>query len=133
MWPDPELGLQSCIPQDIRECVEEAHRCLFAGSSTASVAMTGRATEAIARHFLTKDNPGNLMLAAGLRKLYEEEVIDQRLYTWGKELHEHRNLAAHASGATFSHVDAQDLFDFAMAICDYVFVLQDKYERFMER
>ena len=51
----------------------------------------------------------------------------------GKELHEHRNLAAHASERTFSREDAEDLYEFVNAICDYLFVLQDRYERFMKR
>ena len=29
--------------------------------------------------------------------------------------------------------DAKDLLDFAQAICDYVFVLNAKFDRFMER
>jgi len=36
-------------------------------------------------------------------------------------------LAAHASGITFDKADAEDLYDFAAAICEYVFVLQEKY------
>jgi hypothetical protein len=121
------------IPTLIRESLLEASICLSAGAYTASVAMSGRALEAIARHFHKGTNGEKLLLAAGLRELHDTKVIDDRLSAWGKELHEHRNLAAHASGLIFSKVDAVDLFDFAVAICEYVFVVQAKYEAFVQR
>ena len=45
---------------------------------------------------------------------------------------------AMASGRTrpnfpVSHDDAEDLFNFATAICDYVFVLNEKFAQFMQR
>ena len=73
------------------------------------------------------------MLAKGLQELHDSGKIDERLYQWGKELHEHRNLAAHATDKVFSREDAEDLYEFANAICDYLFVLQDRYDRFMQR
>ena len=51
----------------------------------------------------------------------------------GKELQEHRNLAAHATDHVFEQEDAQDLFEFMNAICEYLFVLQDRYDRFVKR
>jgi hypothetical protein len=44
--------------------------------------MSGRALEAIGRHF-NPNEAKSLMLAAGLLKLYEAKVIDSRLYEWG--------------------------------------------------
>jgi hypothetical protein len=75
----------------------------------------------------------NKTLAHGLKELLEREIIDKRLFQCSEELRVHRNLAAHASGESFSHDDAEDLFNFATAICDYVFVLNEKFARFMER
>jgi hypothetical protein len=131
IWPDPERPPFEPIPETVRSSLQEAKRCLSCGAYTASVAMTGRALEAIARHFHIGPDPNRLMLGPGLGELHEKKVIDDRLFEWGKELHENRNLAAHASGASFARMDAQDLLDFALAICDYVFVLQAKYEAFM--
>jgi hypothetical protein len=48
-------------------------------------------------------------------------------------LRKHRNLAAHATGANFNLIDAKDLYDFATAICEYVFVLTAKFEAFKKR
>jgi hypothetical protein len=94
--------------------------------------MSGRALEAIGRHF----NPNEtkpLMLAAGLQKLYEAKVIDSRLHEWGRALAQERNLAAHASGTHFKREDAEDIFKFSTSICEYVFVLSRQFEDFMKR
>ena len=40
---------------------------------------------------------------------------------------------AHATEDKISKEDAKDLLDFAQAICVYVFVLNAKFNRFMER
>lgn len=40
---------------------------------------------------------------------------------------------AHASDVKISKIDASDLLDFAIAICDYVYVLRNKFEDFMKR
>jgi hypothetical protein len=131
VWPNPESDFDEAIPSKIRVCVQEARICLRSGAYTGSVAMAGRALEAIVRHFHPSDE--QITLGRGLLGLHEKKVIDDRLFAWGKELQEHRNLAAHASGTRFGRTDAEDLYNFAIAICDYVFVLQEQYNRFVAR
>ena len=43
------------------------------------------------------------------------------------------NVAAHASVAKFNLMDAKKLYEFARAICEYVFVLTEEFERFEKR
>ena len=95
--------------------------------------MSGRALEAIGRYFHTKGKADWLMLPEGLEELYSNQVIDERLYEWGKELKENQNLAAHASDQIFDRDDAEDLFDFATAMCEYVFVLTERFHAFKAR
>lgn len=133
VWPSPESSLDASIPKSVRGSLEEARNCLAGGNYTASVVMSGRALEAVARHFHVGEKADRLMLAKGLEELHGTRKIDERLYQWGKELHEHRNLAAHASDRTFNREDAEDLHEFVNAICEYLFVLQDRYDRFMQR
>ena len=133
VWPDPESGLDSSIPNAVRISLDEARGCLAARYYTSSVVMSGRALEAVARHFHMGEKAQRLMLAQGLKELHDTGKIDDRLHEWGKELHEHRNLAAHANDTVFKREDAEDLYDFVTAICDYLFVLQDRYERFIQR
>ena len=63
----------------------------------------------------------------------DQNVIDKMLHYWGQELRTHRNLAAHATGTKFTRIDAEDIFDFAKTICEYVFVLTRRFERFKAR
>ena len=122
------------IPRSVSVSLDEARGCLSSGFYTSSVVMSGRALEAIARHLQVFGPGGNrLMLGRGLRQLHESGKIDDRLFEWGKELQEHRNLAAHATDHVFEQEDAQDLFEFVNAICEYLFVLQDRYDRFIKR
>jgi hypothetical protein len=128
VWPQPDTDISAYIPAPIRTSLVEASLCLRAGAYT-GVVMTGRALEAMCQHFKTKSKT----LGLGLKELLDQEIIDKRLFQWSAELRVHRNLAAHASGEDLSHDDAEDLFNFATAICDYVFVLNEKFARFMER
>jgi hypothetical protein len=129
VWPEPFSELALSIPETIRTCLLEARKCLQATAYTACVAMSGRGIEEMCRHFGTKKQT----LFEGLKELHERGVIDTRLYGWGDELRKHRNLAAHATGANFNLVDAKDLYDFATAICEYVFVLTAKFDAFKKR
>ena len=129
LWPEPEVDLPAAIPAEVAESMKEARVCLSTGTYTACVAMTGRGIEGLCHHFRTKKT----QLFDGLKELRDREIIDKRLYEWADELRKHRNLAAHASGAAFQRQDAEDIFDFALAICDYVFVLSKKFEEFTKR
>ena len=94
--------------------------------------MAGRAIEGVCQfHASAKSTKANL--AAGLKELKTKGLIDDRIYKWGEELRKHRNLGAHASDVKVLREDAADLLDFASAICEYVFVLHAKFERFEQR
>jgi hypothetical protein len=80
-----------------------------------------------------KSTPVLLSIASGLKKLKDDGVIDNRLYEWGEALRKHRNLGAHATTVKVSKEDARDLLDFSIAICEYIFVLNAKSQRFQER
>ena len=91
--------------------------------------MCGRTIEGVCKHH----DPKTRNLASGLKKLKDDQIIDNRLYEWGDTLRNHRNLGAHATTTKVSKDDAKDLLDFSIAICEYVFVLNKKFLRFQER
>ena len=132
VWPSPRASVSGQIPTEIRKALQEAYKCLKCKAYTASVGMSGRALEAIGRHFNPQEAKP-LMLGAGLQKLYDAQLIDSRLYEWGKALAQERNLAAHASGTHFNREDAEDIFKFSSSICEYVFVLSEQFSDFMKR
>ncbi|KAF0208121.1 MAG: hypothetical protein FD171_1278 [Actinobacteria bacterium] len=129
VWPRALKTLSQDIPEDVRKNIDEAQKCFRAGAYNACAVMCGRALEAVAHAFGTKKK----VLAGGLQDLRDAGVIDHRLYEWGDALRSERNVAAHASGGDITKTDASDLIEFTNAICEYVFVLTARFEKFMER
>ena len=129
LWPSPEEDIDHEIPEIARISLVEAQTCFKAKAYTACTVMCGRAIEGVCKHHNAKTKT----LAAGLEELRDKEVIDGRIYEWGEALRSARNLGAHASTEKVSREDAKDLLDFSTAICEYVFVLNAKFERFKDR
>ncbi|GIK41327.1 MAG: hypothetical protein BroJett011_51600 [Chloroflexota bacterium] len=129
LWPEPEASIVLHLPEIIGVSFEEAQRCYRAKAYMACAVMCGRALEGICNKYNTK----NRMLAGGLKELLDQKIIDERLFKWGEELRKHRNIAAHATEEKISKEDAKDLLEFVTAICEYVFVLDEKFQKFMER
>ena len=127
VWPEPP-NFSHIIPRNVRNSLIEAARCCECGAFTASVTMTGRALEGLVRHFTDQK-----LLGPGILKLHEQEIIDKRLLAWANALRLDRNFAAHATGQTFSADDAEDLLAFATAICEYVFVIDHRFQKFQKR
>lgn len=128
-WPAVEGELDWEIPEIARVSLVEAQMCFRAKAYSACAVMCGRAIEGVCKHHNAKTKN----LAAGLKDLKDKEIIDGRLFEWGEALRSARNLGAHASTEKVSKEDAQDLLDFSTAICEYVFVLNAKFERFKAR
>lgn len=129
LWPQQETYIGWEIPPICRKSLVEARMCYKAKAYSACAVMSGRTLEGVCQHHSTKDKN----LAKGLEELKNRGVIDERLYQWGDALRKHRNIGAHATEDEILKEDAQDLLDFAQAICDYVFVLNAKFNRFTER
>lgn len=131
VYPKPDLQMSMVIPPRVRKSLEEADRCYHAALYPACAVMAGRAIEAMCCAHQPEGKP--VMLAAGLSDLLERGVIDKRLYEWGESLRKERNIGAHASKQDVSRLDARDVLDFAVAICEYVYVLADRYEAYQAR
>ncbi len=129
VWPSPTKVAAWQIPESARVSMDEAARCFDARAYNACVVMCGRALEAICKdHGVTMKS-----LMSGLKELKQKGVIDGRLYEWGDALRQARNIGAHASESETSREDARDVLEFTHAIGEYVYVLADKYEGFMQR
>lgn len=129
VWPTPEDAIDWGIPEIARDSLVEAQVCFKAKAYHACAVMCGRAIEGLCKHHDAKVKT----LAAGLKKLRDDGVIDERIFNWGEALRESRNLGAHATTAKVTKEDARDLLDFGLAICEYVFILNEKFNRFQER
>jgi len=129
LWPEPEKYLHWHLPELVRDSLEEARKCYKGKAYSACAVMCGRVLESICSEYKTK----NKFLAGGLKELLNKQIIDKRIFEWGEALRQHRNIGAHATRKKIFKEDANDLLDFANAICDYVFVLSGKFKDFMKR
>lgn len=129
LWPAPETDVDWTIPEIARISLIEAKICFKAKAYSACAVMCGRAIEGVCKHH----DPKTRTLAAGLQKLRKDGIIDDRIFNWGEALRENRNLGAHATTEKVAREDARDLLDFSAAICEYVFVLNEKFDRFQKR
>ncbi|PZV06868.1 MAG: hypothetical protein DCF32_08815 [Leptolyngbya sp.] len=129
LWPDPEADINGTIPELVRNSLIEAKLCFKAKAYSACTVMCGRAIEGVCKHH----DAGINSLATGLKKLRESGVIDERMYSWGEALRISRNLGAHATTEQINQEDAHDLLDFSIAICEHIFILNVKFDRFKQR
>ena len=127
-WPEPDARLHSNIPRIVRRSLEEAKRCFSSKAFMACAVMCGRAIEG-----LCKDKVKAEYLGDGLKKLKAAKIIDEKLFEWGEALRNERNIGAHAGEETISRQDANDVLDFALAMAEYVYVLDDKYKSYKAR
>lgn len=127
-WPEPEQQLHANISRPVRISLREAKRCFEAKAYMACAVMCGRAIEGIC-----KEKTSEKTLAKGLKQLKDGKVIDSKLYEWGQALRNERNIGAHAGDESISAQDAHDVLDFAIAISEYVYVLDEKYQEYKER
>ncbi|WP_230456440.1 DUF4145 domain-containing protein [Leptospira santarosai] len=129
LWPSPKKEIDRSIPKLVRNSIEEAQRCFDADAFSACAVMCGRSLEALCKEHGYKE----VTLMVGLKELKNTGFIDGRLYNWSESLRNLRNIGAHASDELISREDTRDILDFTLAICEYVYVLSDKYNRFVAR
>lgn len=147
--PNPQKTFSSDIPKVVRSSIGEAQKCIHAGANTAACVMLRRTMEAICVDVLTplrdqeiRDAKTNgqtpkkirpLMLGEGLDKLHENKFIDERLFSWGKQIQLIGNKSAHAVDIDISRHDATDLLSFVIALIEYIYDLTLRYHKFLER
>lgn len=75
----------------------------------------------------------NLMLGEGLKELHTRQIIDERLFNWGKQVQNIGNKSAHAVDINISRQDVDDLMSFVTALIEYIFDLSLRYNQFLKR
>jgi hypothetical protein len=127
VWPQ-EKRPHWDLPEAVQDSLLEAQKCCKAKAFSACAVMVGRALEAVC-----VEHTSEKTLHRGLRALKDKGLIDGRLFDWSESLRDERNLGAHATGHRTSAQDARDLMEFAMAICEYIYILSRKYAAYQTR
>lgn len=128
VWPKADTT-DWRLPDDVRLNLDEAKRCFKAKAFNACAVMCGRTLESACAEFGIKDKS----LVIGLKKLLEKKVIDTKIYLWGEALREQRNIGAHSADEKITRKDTEDILDFTLAICQYMFILSKQFDEFMKR
>jgi len=125
-----KVELHDSVPKAIREAFGEARTCIRAKAFTAAAIMCRKALEGICSAHGVKSSGS---LAAQLKKLKEDGVIENRLFEWAEALRTMGNEAAHGVKLVVSREDANDTLEFTEALIEYVFTYRDKFEQFKTR
>lgn len=129
VFPTTDLRVNPNAPHDIRLAFDEACSCYRAGAFTASAIMCRKTLEGIcAAHGVVEGS-----LARSLRKMHEQNLIDDRLFEWSDLMRTAGNEAAHGVGLSIPPADAKDILEFTNAIMDYLFSFRDRFEEFKKR
>ncbi len=72
-------------------------------------------------------------LAKNLKKLADDELVDETLAQWADALRIAGNRGAHYTGTAMPREDAEDALAFAEALLDHIYVLRKRFEHFRKR
>ncbi|MBB4576616.1 DUF4145 domain-containing protein [Rhizobium lentis] len=129
VFPTADLRVNPNAPQAIQEAFDEACACYRANAFTASAIMCRKTLEGICAVHGVEERS----LAASLRKMSDDSMIDSRLFEWSDMLRIAGNEAAHGVGLSIAQADAKDMLEFTNAIMDYLFSYRDRFEAFKAR
>jgi len=150
VFPSPSRNFSANTPKVVKASITEAQKCIHAGANTAACVMLRRTMEAICLDILTPlrneekkqasiegtclpKKQKNLMLGEGLKELHTRQIIDERLFNWGKQVQNIGNKSAHAVDINISRQDVDDLMSFVTALIEYIFDLSLRYNQFLKR
>lgn len=128
VYPAPHR-LSPRVPIALRREWEEARTCFDAKAYTASAVMVRRTLEGTCADQGVKKRS----LAASLKELQSQGLIDHTLAEWADALRIAGNKGAHYTGTAVSREDAEDSLAFAEALLDHIYVLRGRFEAFRNR
>jgi hypothetical protein len=128
VYPAPRQ-LNWNVPIPLRREFEEAQVCFSAKAYEATAVMVRRVLEGTCK----ENGVAERVLAASLKKLQENGLIDSTIGEWANALRLVGNEGAHYTGKQVSRVDAEDALAFAEALLDHIYVLRQRFEEFAKR
>jgi hypothetical protein len=129
VYPPGEKTLSYAVPDGIKKSFVEAQACFKAQAFTACALMCRKTLEGICVHHSVKSRA----LAAMLKELKDQGLIEARLFEWADALRMSGNEAAHDTAVVISSAEARDLIEFTEALIEYLFTYRDKFESFKRR
>ncbi|MFB7663975.1 DUF4145 domain-containing protein [Kitasatospora sp. NPDC056138] len=131
VWPKKVRSTTYPIPEALWREQDEAKRCFSAKAYTAAAVMVRRTLEGVCVEQGVRS--GRDTLVTMLRKLKDQDKIDDRLLEWAQELRMLGNEGAHYTGRAVDPEDVADGLALADALLDYLYVYSAQFEKFQER
>jgi hypothetical protein len=129
IFPEFTQPLPRSVPATIRHSHDEAIKCRKVGAFTATTVMARRGVEAIC----AEQGKTSGTLAAKLKELQQDGVIDQRLFDWSSVVRNLGNSGAHDINSSLTREDADDAIYFFEALVNYLYAFQQRYKEHIER
>ncbi len=129
VYPIIDFHINPEIPDRLKEALFESIKCYRTKANTATVIMCRRTIEG----FCLLKGIKSKNLAKGIEELKERQIINEQLFEWANELRISGNEAAHNIDSTFTSIDSKDILEFTIAILDYSYSFQEKFNKFKER
>lgn len=129
LYPPRDRPVHPSFPTKVADAFQEAHACLKNKTYVAAIIMCRKTLEALcAEHGVRRGT-----LAASLKSMKDQNLIEQRLFEWAEELRLAGNEAAHEVGVSVSAQDATDVYEFTDALLQYVYTFRDRFKEFKDR
>ncbi len=116
LYPSPRR-LSLLVPESLRREFEEAQSCFSAKAYAATVVMVRRVLEGTCH----ENNVTECILAKGLEKLRENNLIDGTIADWANALRVLGNEGAHYTGRHVPRDDAEDALAFTEALLEHIY------------
>lgn len=128
LYPSREKNFGSAVPRNVRNTYAEALTCLSAGAYTAATIMARRTLEIVCSELGEDDRRTNLYTK--IKNLSRSRKFSGRVSQWADGLRKVGNFAAHDPDQTFTKSQATLVVDFAEALIENCFVLEEKFRNF---
>ncbi|WP_188682520.1 DUF4145 domain-containing protein [Nesterenkonia cremea] len=127
-FPETHRALSRAVPLTVRESYDEAISCFRSGLNTAAVIMARRTVELVCKEQGLSEGT----LAQKLRKMREQDLIDERLFDWSSVAKDLGNNGAHDFNPV-AREDADDALLFTEALASYLYTFAERYETHRRR
>jgi uncharacterized protein DUF4145 len=128
LYPAPPR-LSGDVPAELHREWGEAQTCFRARAYAACAVMVRRTLEGTCALQGVKEKT----LRRSLKKMADDNLIDDTLSKWADALRVLGNKGAHYTGVPVSREDAADALAFAEALLDHIYVMRKRFEEFCRR
>jgi transcriptional regulator with XRE-family HTH domain len=128
----PVASPESKVAPAVIDSLSGARICMHLNLFSASLMLSRSAIEVAISEQFPNGGSGHSMMRPGLRRLWKNNIIDERVFEWGSAIIAICNRGVHGLQSVTAE-DAADALKFACRLADYIYVLPTELSDFRER